>query len=552
VSKYSGESGHCADPAAIIDAIQRVLKRNGINVDADENTYRERNTLSWDSADDRRMVKQMFDDFGDHEAILPGFGPEGHAENARDDCGDEHPFVCDSCGQEVKLGRTCSQSVCQRCGVAWCRDLAISKASKMRRVRKEKDWNTQDAEHQKIHHQVISPPLEWYADLASAGVTIEEARDLTKDVVKDILDEMRAQGLLVRHSYRFSKDDGSILSESDSRGRYKEILNSDRQWFGDVRDQLAWKPHYHAIVVADWLELKGDGDSPGLTDLVEEATGWVLHRIENDDGVSIPTDGAMARVVTYNLSHADIDVNPDSHNRSAVWEVGSFQGDPIKSSSRFTAQPADVDWADAVVRRVAVETLGLQSGTTDCGATLPAVDEPDELARRIIEELYPDDDRKRRTISPDVILHHVSEGNISVDVTSTSGGGGDVTVRDAFGEPVGDAGWGGNVPDAPNRADAASTIDPIVTDDDQDDDHDHGDDCDCGHDHDQADGDQDDNECDGTLIPLGEARQRGLLDDDEWCRNAPHVDEARAADEEWPDDLDPWRSSSPGKAIGAG
>jgi hypothetical protein len=67
-------------------------------------------------------------------------------------------------------------------------------------------------------------------------------------------------------------------------------------------------------------------------------------------------------------------------------------------------------------------------------------------------------------------------------------------------------------------------------------------------DHDDGNGDQ---ECDGTLIPLEEARRRGLLEDDDWCADAPHVEEARDADREWPDDLDPWRTSSPGTSIGA-
>lgn len=548
MSQYSGESGHRADADTIIDIIQRVLKRAGINADATD--YRSRNTLNWDNPEHRRMVREMFDDFAEYEAILPGFGPEGHGGNARDDCGDPHPFVCDSCGHTVEFGRTCSQSVCTRCGVAWARDLAIKKSAKVRRVRKEKHHHTPDAEHQKIHHQILSPPLEWYADLSRAGYSFEKARELTKDVVKEILDEMRAQGAVVRHSYRGARDDGSIKSESDDRGAWKQRLNSGRTWFGDVRDQLAWKPHYHTVVVSDWLKVKGDDDDddePALSDLVEEQTGWVLHRIEDDNGISLANDGAMARALTYCLSHADIDVREDAHNRSAVWEVGSFAGDPIKSSSRFTASPSDLEWADNVVRRWAPQVLGLRSGTTNCGAQLPAVDDPDELARRIIAELYPDDDDrlKTRNADPDAVLSHVAEGNITVDVSTTDGGGGDVTVRDAFGEPVGPNGWGSNLPDAPNRADGPSAVDAIVADDGRDD----GDDCGCDDHDDQEDDDQ---ECDGQLIPLGEARQRGLLDDDEWCRDAPHVDEAREADSEWPEELVPWRTSSPGSAIGAG
>lgn len=59
-------------------------------------------------------------------------------------------------------------------------------------------------------------------------------------------------------------------------------------------------------------------------------------------------------------------------------------------------------------------------------------------------------------------------------------------------------------------------------------------------------------ECDGQLVPLGELRQRGLLEDEAWLREAPFAAEAQETDREWPDDLKPWRSSSPGYAIGAG
>ncbi len=539
MSSYSAESGHRADPETIIDGIQRVLKRAGVGVDAGDRTYRDRNTLSWDDPDDRRLVREMFDDFESHEALWPGMGPNGRAGNARNDCGDKHPFVCDNCGTNINFGRTCAQSVCERCGVAWCRDTAINKSAKARRIRKEKHQHTPSNEHQKFHHQVISPPLEWYADLADAGYSLPEAQDETQKVVKNILDEMRGQGMLIRHSYRFADDDGSIRSETDSRGLYKEVLNSGRSFYGDVRDLIAWKPHYHAVVVSDWLE----GDD--LTDRVEEQTGWVIHRIADDDGVSIPTDGAMARALTYCLSHADIDVREDSYNSSAVWEVGAFEGDIIKSDSRFTARPSDLDWADSVVRRVAVDTLGLQSGTTECGTDLPAVDDPDELAANIIEELYPDDDG--RDVDPDAVLYHVSEGNISVSVSTTSGGGGDVTVTDAWGEPVADDGWGSSIPDVPETAtfDGDDAVTVVTDDGDLDD-------CECGEDHGDRDDDPDDRECGGTLIPLGEARQRGLLDDDEWLASAPFADEARETDHEWPDDLDPWRTSSPGDSIGVG
>lgn len=526
-------SGRNASTSEVIGEVEAELERAGLS-----GVVGDPRNLRWHESFDRSMAREDLGGLAD-EAILPGFGPEGHGGNAREDCGEAHPFVCDSCGHSVEFGRTCGQSVCTRCGVAWTRDLAIKKAAKLRRVRKEKDWNTPDSEHQKFHHTIISPPLQWYANLAQAGCSLQEAQQRTKEVVKSILDEMRAQGVVMRHSFRGKDEDGGIASESDDRGEWKQRLNSDREWFGDVRDELAWKPHYHCLVVADYVK------TADFVEEIEEETGWVIHRISDDDGVSIPNDGAMARVLTYGLSHCDIDVREDAHNRSACWEVGSFQGDPIKSSSRFSATPSDLSWADSRVRDAARDVLGLRSGSTKCGVEIPPVDDPDELARNIIEELYPDHDEPQ--IGTDTVLYHLDQGHIRVDVSTSSGGGGSVTVRDAFGEPIGEGGWGGELPPAPETTEtdpdvvATTIVDEAGAELDQDD-------CDCD-DHDDQD---DDRRCDGQLIPLEEARDRGLLDDDEWLDEARHVQEALEADREWPDDLDPWITDPPAEAIGAG
>lgn len=540
---YSGESGRKADANRVIQRIHDELEKLGVHFDGESPPK----NLDWRDPDDRNLVRRKFDNPGEEEAILPGFGPEGHGNNAREDCGEPHPFVCGSCGQRVDFGRTCSQSVCTRCGVAWVRDLAIKKAAKIRRIRKVKHHETQNREHQKIHHQVISPPPGWYYYLGRAGLSMKEAQKTTQEVVKDILDEMRAQGLLARHSYRGIRDDGTLKSEQDDRGEWKGRVNSDRNWWGDVRDELAWMPHYHAIVVSDFL--KG-GE---FTDRIEDKTGWVIHRISDDDGVSIPTDGAMARVTTYSLSHADIEVR-ERANRSAVWEVGSFGGDIIKSSSKFSASPTDLEWADRVVRRVSRRVLGIRSGTTECGASIPAVDDPDELARRVLEDLYdhPDaPDVDRGDVPTDVVLHHISEGNIDVSVSSLGGGGGDVSASTPS-----MAGWNSFLsgPSAGEFASRTPTVsdggdEPVapIVDDDQEESDDV--DCDCGHDHDH---DHAEEECDGQLIPLGEARRRGILDDDQWIREAPYSYQALEADDEFPDDLDPWRTSSPGSSIAVG
>jgi len=542
--EWTAESGRRADPERVVDAIASTPEFSESS---------DQRSLKWTDEDHRDLVRRKFEgDATEQEAILPGFGERGYANNAREDCGEAHPFVCESCGHSVEFGRTCSQSVCARCGVAWCRDAAIGKAAKIRRLRMEKHKATPDKEHQKLHHQIISPSLGWFYDLAQAGLSMEEAQQKTYEVVKEILDEMRAPGLVARHSYRGIQGD-DLNDEADDMGEWKERVFHERDFYGDVRDELGWKPHYHCIVVGDWLKVRPDDDEEiGLAELVEEKTGWVIHRIEREDEYgekrSLESDGDMAKAVTYALSHADIIVNEDGNNRSFVEEVGAFQGDIFRSSGRFSARPSDLEWADGKVREYAEETLGLHAATTECGEQIPPVDDPNELARRVLEDIWPDDDERPewRDEDADTVLHHISEGNINVDVSTTSGSGGDVTVRDATGVELDADTWGSSVPDAAGSLTYEGADEPVAVLDERDDlDHDGG----CCSDDDDED---EEDECDGSLIPLEEARRRGLLDDDDWCRDAPHVDEAREADLEWPDDLQHWRTESPGKAIGAG
>lgn len=293
MSEYSSESGHRAKPGRVIDKIYSKLEKVGVQLEGDRPEG-----LDWNNEEHRDMVLSRFEENADgelDESLLPGFGPDGWANNARDDCGEKHPFVCEECGNDAYYGRTCGQSVCARCAVAWTRDSGKKKTAKVRRIRIEKNQNTPGKELQKLHHQIISPPLGWWFDLARGGYTLEKARETTKEVVKWILSEMRAQGIVAMHPYRGKKEDGGLtedVSEMDI-GEWKERLFNGRVFWNDVREELAWQPHYHCVVVSDWL--KGDG----FTDKIEAATGWVIHRItrETDDGrtVSLETDGDMAK-----------------------------------------------------------------------------------------------------------------------------------------------------------------------------------------------------------------------------------------------------------------
>jgi hypothetical protein len=561
------ESGSKARPERIVQAVNKKLASVGIY--GEHRTGDDNRTLDWNDPDHRQMVREKFahnagESAQSQEAILPGFGPRGRNQNARHDCGNPHPFLCTSCANTVEFGRTCSQSVCARCGVAWVRDAAIKKAAKVKRLRTEKYKRSPDHVDQYEHHAVISAPLSWYYDLAAAGKTMKEAQEITREIVKAVLEELRTQGVVLRHSFRGADPDGSITSEHvNDMGAWKERLNSDRDWYHDVRDELAWKPHYHCIVVGDKLKTRPEEDEDvGLSEQVEAETGFVIHRIEDDDGVSLEDDGAMARALMYSLSHADIHVHDGGNNQSQVWEVGIFKGDRVRSSSALASQPHDEEWADAHVRTHSKRILGLRSGSTDCGASIPAVDDPDELAdkvvteldQQVIDEIWPQHDPV--DVDPDLVLAQISAGNLHVSTSSNSSGGYDVTVSDATGNRLDQS--AGTLPDLAD--------DPFTTYDDDPDlrivlreqtaDDSCSSDCDCGE-HADDDVQNDDQHadgaatCDGELVPLEEARKRGLFDDADWLASAIYAADAIAANEQYSDDLRTF-GEPPGKAVGAG
>lgn len=554
---YSGTSGRRADPQPVVEHLRRRYSQLSMPLEPGEAFE---SSLSWDSASDRQRVRAMFesnsgDAFRWTESLLPGFGPKGKAETARDDCGDPHPHVCCDCAQCVQFGRTCGQSVCSRCGAAWCRDLGAKKAAKLRRFRKVKYGATPDEhaetreEHTKHHHQIINPPLDWYYWLARDGFSLEEAQKATKKVVKLILEEQRCQGLVVRHSFRGKDKDDELHTEADDRGFWSEVLFQERAFYGDdesdeaVRDSLAWRPHYHCIVVSDWCR------GGGFTDCVENYTGWVTHRIASDDGRSLDTDGAMLRATMYCLSHGDLEIFHDGrNNQSANWEVGSFHGSlpagkggPLRSTSHFSPRQGDLDWSAVKAREYAAETLGLPNTSTECGRELPAVDDPDKLAEDVLEdmaelydELYPGEDGESlnpETVPNHLVLEHVSTGNIRVSLDSSSGDWSVSAVSSSWSPSPDLRGTAGSLPDARGAATVGSDQEDLEADS-------------SGDQLSESDVESVDRSCSGQLIPLEVARQRGLLEDQDWLAQAEHSDEALAAHEETPDDLEPWRYSS--------
>jgi hypothetical protein len=110
-----------------------------------------------------------------------------------------------------------------------------------------------------------------------------------------------------------------------------------------------------------------------VTTSVERRTGWVIHRIADEDsGRSIDGIEQAARVTTYCLSHCGIDVREDANNRAAVTKFGSTW-----HRSDLDVLEEDRRAAEHAVRTVAAETLGMPSDWLLCDEDVRIEDRAD-------------------------------------------------------------------------------------------------------------------------------------------------------------------------------
>lgn len=270
---------------------------------------------------------------------IPGFGER------REDCGVEIPHICKGCGHRIEVGRTCAQSMCPRCAPAWVTDRAPGIVNRIYSAAKMKPGS------QKLHHVVMSPPPgllldadDWYGE--------------AMDAIKGWMEEIGMDGIILPHPW--SGDD----DVEDDRGEWKSRLFNDRDWSGDVRDELQHRPHFHVIGCAEWVP---GGD---VTELVHEQTGWVTHRIakNNQQGYSLDGIHDLARGVTYALSHVAVDTEGD-RNRYLRKKVGS---------AYHRADDRHERAAEKAVNAVAPDTLGIPSMKVECQKELPEAETEDD------------------------------------------------------------------------------------------------------------------------------------------------------------------------------
>lgn len=280
---------------------------------------------------------------------LPGFG------ETRDDpeCGTQLPYICDDCGKPIEVGRTCSQSMCPRCGAAWVIDRAESIVSNIWSAAKMKEGS------QKLHHVAVDYVP---GDGSELYVDAEKPEQEVADAITDFMDAIDMDGIVIYHGYRGAdeddvEDDRPLEREKGDLGEWKDRIFSGRDWEGDVREELNHEPHWHIIGACEWFP---GGD---VTKRIWEETGFLFERIAGANGRSINNDdmNSLARAVTYSLSHVCIDTRGD-HNRYVRSKVGS---------SYHGADDRHDEQARKACQRVAPETLGIPSMEIECREELP-------------------------------------------------------------------------------------------------------------------------------------------------------------------------------------
>jgi hypothetical protein len=237
----------------------------------------------------------------------------------------------------------------------WVIERAEAKAARLQSVAKYMSA-TLDCPVYK-HHVVISPPDDWF-------LAADEPLDKTFEVVKQILKLMHAEGIICYH--------GWTGADGDDRGEWPGRLFEGREWEGDVRAELKPNPHFHCIVASPFI---AGGE---VTKQIEERTGWAIERIaDRETGRSLEDLYAVARALTYSISHTSIKTNPKRNNRAQIrtfgehWHGGS-------DTRQVTVYDNVKRKAAYEVRKVAPKTLGVNPNDLRCGNPVPEDEKSDD------------------------------------------------------------------------------------------------------------------------------------------------------------------------------
>lgn len=388
--------------------------------------------------------------------VLPGFGGK-----TRMKCGDYRPQFCPNCGDPSPGTDTCDRSTCQHCAPNWARRRATEVCRKLE-AWKATSWRP--SAKTKHHHLTISP--------APRGEVFrfesDDALQRAFDTVGKIMDELGIQGYVIYHPYRAP---GEPDNPFDHLGFWKDVVFNNRDW-NDVRDELEYSPHFHVIAVSDFVQ------GEGVTDVVHGETGWVIHRItEEESNRSIDGKLSLARVVTYCLSHAGIYETDGGRMRVATRWYG-FGVRSVDKKEEYRRQ-----W-ERIVRTVATRTLGLNK-----------------------RDLLCDNDVVESSTQVSLGTFDAAQAQMHADGSASSGD--DEPVDDFAGNNVdatGEVTIGSSGP-----ADLETSIGDVPDT--------------------SVDVDVEVEPCEGPLYDI--RRAPDYLSDDEWCEEAPYADELAEEYEQW-------------------
>lgn len=277
------------------------------------------------------------------------------------DCGDRKPLLfCDRCGKPHHVARRCWRSTCPECWESWAiqRGTEITAKLEARRAYEESIRDGWDG--WKFHHVVLSPPPGIELRRADAlDAAVESAKLLCSEVGLD-------EGALVYHPWRIKEEHrGDVLGHSSGEGdmTWRHMLHRiERDGFEAVRDEyLVFAPHFHALGLSKHVT---GGD---MTEHLEEQSGWVVHRIADDDGVSLGDIEALAAAATYSVSHAG--VRETGRGMDAAYRY-------FGTVANFEPREHIRERAFAAVAAVSETVLGVEPRGSRCGerVQVPAVD----------------------------------------------------------------------------------------------------------------------------------------------------------------------------------
>jgi len=305
---------------------------------------------------DETIVDEAFKEVDDNprayqnrppETLIPGFG------DPYDECGNPTPHICEDCGLPARndgdiaeIGQTCWRRSCPRCAPGWAMRAAYSIVAKLEDYRKHVS-SRRNGHSPKFHHLTLMPPYK--NGTGSFAIARGDPLSEAYDMAHSILDYLCVDGGATLY-HPFSGNDG------DDRGEWKQRLFEGRSWESDVRQELEFRPHFHTLAVADSVDHY-------TCEHLHEQTGWLVHRIENDDThVSLYNEFDLASAVTYALSHAGV----GEEVSSAYRYFGEVKG---HSPSQNVSQAMQ-----RVVRKVVHETLDLHVGEVVCQLADPGDD----------------------------------------------------------------------------------------------------------------------------------------------------------------------------------